>query len=202
MFAKLSIHRVSFVALAALLAAGTASAQPKSDLLSNVYAGANLGLYNKYDLRCDNGVKCDKTASAGGKVYAGYMFDERYGVEAVGFGMKSGVGSIKNKDNSYSPGSVNLRGIGLTGVLAFGEGPFTFKGRLGAAYTKGKSYSAATGRSESKSSLQPLIGAGVSYAFSKEISLNADWDRISGKYNGGNAKTNADMLSVGVSYKF
>ncbi|UDF33468.1 UNVERIFIED_ORG: porin family protein [Shinella sp. XGS7] len=202
MFPQLfSKTRASLMALIALGAAGAASAAPVAQQGESNYVGGSLGLYKKYDLNCDTGVKCDKTPSTAGKIYGGHMFDERYGVEAMAFGMKSGVGSIKDKAGASVPGSVNLRGLGVSGVAAFGEGPFTFKGRLGVAYTKGKSNNYSTGTSESKSSLQPLIGAGVSYALSKEVSLNADWDRVSGKYNG-NAKTHANMVSVGLSYKF
>jgi OOP family OmpA-OmpF porin len=188
----------AFAATTALLATGAAAAQ-SSQAGPSAYAGASLGLYNKYDLDCQSGVKCDKSAKTGGKIYGGYMFDETFGVEAMGFGLKSGIGSLKNQANVLVPGSVNLRGLGVSGVAAYNAGPFTLKGRLGLAYTQAKSYA---GVAEKKSSTRPLIGAGVSYALTEQIALNADWDRISAKYGSNKVKTHADMFSVGLSYKF
>lgn len=189
----------AFATATALLAAGAASAQSSSKAGPSMYAGASLGLSNKYDISCQTGVKCDKTAKTGGKIFGGYMFDETFGVEAMGFGIKSGIGSLKNQANVLVPGSVNLRGLGVSGVAAYNAGPFALKGRLGVAYTQAKSYAGATTK---KSSMQPLIGAGVSYALTEQIALNADWDRISAKYGSNKVKTHADMFSVGLSYKF
>lgn len=188
--------RAPLMALIALGAAGVASAQQTSN-----YVGASVGLYNKYSLRCVQGSKCDDTPSAGGKIFGGHMFSENFGLEASAFGTKSAFGAVKDVKGTTQPGSVNLRGLGLSGVAAISEGPFTFKGRLGVAYTQGKASYASSGVQSKESGLQPLIGAGVSYDLSKQLALNADFDRISGKYND-KAKAHANMVSVGLSYKF
>ncbi len=187
--------RVLIATLLAGAAAASASAQTNSN--PQPYMGANVSLYSKYDLRCDSGVHCDRKADLGGKIFGGYQF-EQFGVEALAFGLKSGQGSLKN-GNAYEAGSLSQSGLGVVGVLPISEGPFTFKGKLGLAYVRGKA-SLASGVQD-KSSVQPLIGAGVSYAINKQVSINADWDRFQAKYNNG-GKSHANMLSMGVSYAF
>ncbi len=178
--------------------AGAASAQTASLSKPDYYAGAGLGVYNKYSLRCVTGAACDRTADLGGKVYGGADFGS-FGVEALAFGLKSAQAGLKNGSGLTVPGSVSMSGVGVVGVMPYALGDLTLKGRLGLGYVRGKA-SLASGVQDD-SSVRPLLGLGASYALNKQVSLNADWDRFEAKYNG-SGKAHANMLSVGVSYKF
>lgn len=178
--------------------AGAASAQTASLSKPDYYAGAGLGVYNKYSLTCAAGAACDRTADLGGKIYGGADLGS-FGVEALAFGLKSAQGSLKNGSGLTVPGSVSMSGVGVVGVMPYALGDFTLKGRLGLGYVRGKA-SLASGVQDD-SSVRPLVGLGASYALNKQVSLNADWDRFEAKYSG-SGKTHANMLSVGVSYKF
>lgn len=184
-------------ALGTAAVGGNAAAGPQAQ--PEAYMGANLGLYSKYDISCSAGEKCDKTPSFGGKIYGGMMY-EQWGLEAVAFGTGKGEGTLKlgGKD---AQGSVKMGGLGVVGVLPLGFGGFTLKGKLGAAYTHGTA-NYKSGASDSKNSIAPLFGAGLSYAFSKQVSLTADLDHISAKYNTAGDKAAVNMLSIGASYKF
>ncbi len=199
------IKQVSFSSLIATLiatmcaaASGTAAAagpQAKPE----TYIGANVGLYNKYDFSCSAGQKCDKTASFSGKLYGGMQY-EQWGVEALAFGTGKGEGTLKlgGKD---AQGSVKMGGLGVVGVLPLNFGDFTLKGKLGAAYTHGTA-NYKSGVSESKNSFAPLLGASFSYTLTKQVSLTADVDHISAKYNKAGDKAAVNMFSIGASYKF
>lgn len=184
-------------ALGTVAAGHVAAAGPQDQ--PQAYVGANLGLYSKYDFSCSTGQTCDKTASFGGKVYGGMMY-EQWGLEALAFGTGKGEGTLKlgGKD---AQGSVKMGGLGFVGVLPLNFGDFSLKGKLGVAYTRGTA-TYKSGVSESKNGVAPLFGAGLSYAFSKQVSLTADIDHISAKYNKAGDKAAVNMFSVGASYKF
>lgn len=196
---KYPVLIASLVATAGLGLAGIASAQTSG---SSAYAGASVGVYNKYSLACGSGVDCDRTGSLGGKVYGGYDFGGYdfggWGVEALAFGVKSAKGSVYD-GSATVPGSVSLSGAGVVGVLPYTSGDFTLKGKLGLSYARGKA-SYAGGVSD-KSTVAPLVGASVGYALTKTVSLNADWDQFRSKYASDN-RTHVNMFSIGLSTKF
>ncbi|MCV2368332.1 outer membrane beta-barrel protein [Roseateles oligotrophus] len=198
-------QQVSFSSLIATLiatlgfaAAGNAAAAgPQAQ--AEAYMGANVGLYSKYDISCSAGQKCDKTASFGGKIFGGVMY-EQWGVEALAFGTGKGEGTLK-QGGKDAQGSVKMGGLGVVGVLPLNFGDFSLKGKLGAAYTHGTA-SYKSGASDSKNSIAPLFGAGLGYALNKQVSLTADVDHISAKYNKAGDKAAVNMFSIGASYKF
>ncbi len=188
----------TLIATLGVVAATSASAAgPQAE--PQAYVGANAGLYSKYDFSCGAGQKCDKTASFSGKVLGGMLY-EQWGVEAVAFGTGKGEGTLK-LGGKNTQGSVKMAGLGVVGVLPLNFGDFSLKGKLGVAYTKGTA-NYLGGASESKSSIAPLFGAGLSYALNKQVSLNADIDHISAKYNKAGDKAAVNMFSIGASYKF
>jgi opacity protein-like surface antigen len=186
------------ILLATLLSAlaGVASAQQSQ--APSAYIGANLGLYNKYNIDCAAGVTCDKTAKSAAKVYGGYNFDQ-FAIEGMLFTTGKAKGSLRQGSSTVA-GSVSDMGVGIYGVLPLSFDAFTLKGKLGAGYVRSKA-SFAAGGEQSKSSFTPLIGAGVSFAINKQWSINGDWDQIRGKYSS-DGKARVNMFSAGVSYKF
>lgn len=186
----------SLMALFALAAAaGSVHAAPQAE----TYVGANIGLYDKYDIKCNSGQKCDQTASLGGKIYGGINY-ENFGVEVLAFGVGKGEGQLRQAGKD-AQGTVKIGGLGVVGTLPLNFGDFTLKGKLGGAYTRGVA-NYTGGGSESKNSFGLLAGAGLSYAVSKTMSVNADYDYLSAKYNKAGDKANVNMFSVGLSYKF
>ncbi|MEJ6005338.1 outer membrane beta-barrel protein [Paucibacter sp. AS339] len=182
-------------AFALAVTAGSASAAPQAES----YVGANVGVYNKYDSKCSSGQKCDQTASLGGKIYGGINY-ENFGVEVMAFGAGKGEGTLRQAGQD-AQGSVKIGGLGVVGTLPLQLGDVTLKGKLGAAYTRGVANYTAGG-SESKNSFGLLGGAGLSYALSKTLSVNADYDYLSAKYNKAGDKASVNMFSLGLSYKF
>jgi OOP family OmpA-OmpF porin len=170
--------------LVAAAATGTASAGSTGSAndtqpLTETYVGANVGF--------------------GGKVYGGVLY-ENWGVEAVAFGTGKAEGTLKlaGKD---AKGEVKMSGVGLVGVLPLRLGDFTLKGKLGAGYARANA-SYKSGATDKASGLAPMAGVGVGYAFNKNISLVADLDFVSGKYNKAGDKAGIGMFSIGASYKF
>ncbi len=166
--------------IGALAAASTGlalAADPQNS--SETYVGANVGF--------------------GGKVYGGVLY-ENWGVEGVAFGTGKAEGTLKlaGKD---AKGEVKMSGAGLVGVLPLRLGDFTLKGKLGAAYVRANT-NYKSGGTDKASGLAPMAGVGVAYAFNKNVSLVADLDLVSGKYNKAGDKAGIGMLSIGASYKF
>lgn len=191
-----------FQALIATIVAGLGvalSGAAAAQTSAGPYVGGNINLYSKYSLNCDAGVTCDKTAKLGGKVYGGYDFGQ-YGVEAFAFSVGGAQGSLKNGATSVA-GKVREDGVGVYGVLPITNGDFTFKGKLGLAYTRGRA-SYAAGGSNSDKIFTSAIGAGVGYALTKTLSLNADWDQVGARYTEDSPRVRVNMFSVGLSHKF
>lgn len=176
---------------------GAAAAQTSPG--TGPYVGANINLYSKYSLDCDAGVNCDKTPRLGGKVYGGYDFGT-YAIEAFAFNAGGAKGSLRDGAISL-PGKLRQDGLGVVGVLPFTTGDLTFKGKLGVAYVRGRASYAAGGSSSDKA-FAPVVGAGISYALSKTLSLNADWDQTRAEYGLHSPRTTVNMFSLGLSTKF
>lgn len=163
------------------------------------YLGANINVYSKYSIDCDVGVNCEKTGRLSGKIYGGYDFGN-YGLEALVFA----AGEVKDSlfDGALShPGMVRQDGIGLVGVLPFTSGDLSFKGKLGVAYVRSRA-SYTSGGSTSDKAFTPIVGAGVSYALSKTLSMNTDWDQTRAEYGLHSPRTTINMFSLGLSTKF
>ncbi len=186
--------------IAASLFAGTALAASAQSLSKpEPYAGASLGVYNKYKLDCSAGVSCDRTGDWGGRIYGGLDYGS-FAVEGVAFGAKSGQGTLRLGNGTATPGSLSMTGAGVQGVLPFlVHGDFSLKGKLGLAYVRGKA--SIAGGVQDDSSWRPMGGVGLSYALNKQVSLNADYDTVQAKYNSA-GKVRTDMFSLGASYKF
>lgn len=166
--------------IAALAGAATVSARAADvQAQSETYVGANVGF--------------------GGKVYGGVLY-ESWGVEAVAFGTGKAEGTLKQAGKD-AKGEVKMSGAGLVGVLPLRLGDFTLKGKLGAGYARGNATYKAGG-TDKASGFAPMAGVGVGYAFNKNISLVADLDFVSGKYNKAGDKAGIGMFTIGASYKF
>jgi OOP family OmpA-OmpF porin len=122
---------------------------------------------------CAAGISCDNSDTAW-KIYGGWTFPGDFAAEVTYYDL--------GKFTASAPGTgtgASLRGTywGLGGAWLPQFGPSGWGGavRLGAAYGEGKL--GATGfDSQTRNDWHPYAGLGVSYAFSKNVKVEADWD--------------------------
>ncbi|MBY0236750.1 MAG: porin family protein [Burkholderiaceae bacterium] len=200
-----SVHRyipLTWLAVGLGLAAivGAAQAQPSVSQETSTYVGGNIGLLNNYRLDCNDGAACERNGKLSGKVYIGHNSEilGGLGIEAMAFSVGSAKGSLQRNGVSEA-GSIKQSGVGASVVLPWEMGDFGLKARLGVGYVRG-SVSYASGGSQARWSFQPLLGLGGSYALSKQMTLNLDWDAFSAIYGSGTSRMG--MLSAGISFKF
>lgn len=132
------------------------------------------------------GLSTDKSAT-GGKIYGGYSFTPNFGLEAgyATFGkFKSAAGSLK-ADGFYAD---------AVGTLPLGYG-FSALGRVGVFNGKLDSSLGGDDRGTSYK-----VGAGVQYDFDPKLGIRGEWERY--RFDALGTKSNADMYSVGLNYKF
>jgi len=132
------------------------------------------------------GVSTDKS-STGGKLYGGYSFTPNFSLEA-GYAtlgkFESAAGSVK-ADGFYAD---------AVGTLPLGNG-FSALGRVGLFNGKLDSSLAGDDRGTSYK-----VGAGVQYDFDPRLGIRGEWERY--RFDALGTKSNADMYSVGLNYKF
>lgn len=127
------------------------------------------------------------TSATGGKIYGGYSFTPNVGLEAgyARFGkFKSAAGSLK-ADGFYAD---------AVGTLPLGNG-FSALGRVGLFNGKLDSSLAGDDRGTSYK-----VGAGVQYDFDPKLGIRGEWERY--RFDALGTKSNADMYSVGLNYRF
>lgn len=167
----------AFVSAAALTALAGAHAQ-------GPYAGASLGTSRFQD--DIGGVSTDRTGT-GGKIYAGYGLTPNIAVEA-GF---ADLGKA-----SSAAGSLREDGVFLDLVASVPVGQsFSVFGRLGAF----NGHSDVTGGSNEHGT-EAKYGLGLQYDFNQKVGLRGEWERYRFKAFGG--KSDTDLYSIGVNYKF
>lgn len=164
---------------ASLLAAAAAQAQGLSvggSLGSTRYKGDDVG-----------GLSTDRS-DTGGKVYGGYSFTPNVGLE-LGY---ASLGKFPS-----AAGEAKARGTYLdaVGTLPLGNN-FSAIGRVG--LFGGRLENTAIGASDSGTNYK--VGAGVQYDFDKNLGVRGEWERY--RFDAFDTKSNVDMYSVGLNYKF
>jgi OOP family OmpA-OmpF porin len=169
---------LALVATLTAISAGSAHAE-------GLYAGGNLGFsHYKGDSLFGSSTDSSDTAL---KLYGGYGITPNVAIE-TGY---SRIGKFKS-----SLGDLRASGlfVDAVGLLPLGNG-FTAMGRAG--LFNGKLDSSFAG-SDRGTSLK--IGAGVQYDLASNVGVRGEWERY--RFDALNTKTNADVYSVGVNYKF
>jgi OOP family OmpA-OmpF porin len=186
--------------LGALVAAPPAWAQP------GFYIGASGGS-SDFDNDIATGLITSgtvDTGSSGFKLFGGYQFGEHFGVELsyVDLGKAGYSGSYFGAP--VTGGKVEVWGLNLSAVGTLPlNSTFAVFGKLGlfAWEAKSKDTTGGVPFSDTVSGGDFSFGAGVSVRFTKNLSARVEWERfgLTGyDYDLGNA----DMLSVGIAYKF
>jgi len=185
---KRTILTPSLLAAAALLS-GTGASHAEG-----LSVGASLGGVRQNGDTL-GGYPTDR-GSFGGKIYGGYSFTPNFSLEA-GY---ADLGRIRS-----DAGRRRADGFFLDAVGTFALGnDFSLLGRVGVFDGKlrqdlnGSQIDGSTSASERGTSYK--VGAGLQYDFNKNTALRAEWEHY--RFNALDTTPHADLLSVGVNYKF
>ncbi|APA67443.1 outer membrane beta-barrel protein [Janthinobacterium sp. 1_2014MBL_MicDiv] len=177
---------------------GAALAFPLFAQAESIYAGANIG-------RAELKVSADQGSSrkdndTGYKVYAGYDFTQNFGAEAgyVDFGKLS-----QNIEDMKSAIKNHAFYVAATGTLPLNE-QFSLFAKAGVAQNRAKLTINALNfsKSESHNKTSALFGIGAAYHFDKKLSLVAEYENFGKVASEDGATLKADLLSIGLRYKF
>jgi OOP family OmpA-OmpF porin len=171
----------STLGAAALLASALAlPAFAQGSLTGHPYIGAAGGA-SHLNGGCAAGVSCDNNDTAW-KIYGGWTFPGDFAAELTYYDL--------GKFSAVAPGTstgASLRGsywgLGGAWLPQFGTSGWGAAVRLGAAYGEGKLD--VTGfDSQTRDDWHPYGGLGVSYAFSKNVKVEADldWTKIGSQF--------------------
>jgi hypothetical protein len=199
------LNRHTRIASAAVLALLSFAASAQN------YVSGSVGISHNYDMDCVAGASCDRSANSTGKITFGHEFgstplwggDFGGAVEIMGFRAAEAKAGFNNGNGNAAlvAGSGYSTGLAAAYAMHLAYGDFAVKTRLGAAYTKG-SVDYLAGGSDSNSSWVPYVGLGASYALTKNVNLDLDWDRLPTRFRDNTDKVNVNMLSLGATYKF
>lgn len=180
-------------AIVGLVLSAAASAQ--STFTSQTYLGAEVGKGSWND-NCNASMPCS-TNSNTYKIFGGYQFDKNFALEGSYFSL----GSIKGSAN-YNGGlnPLRLKGTGFELDAVYQHelaNQLSGFAKLGVASIKTEGSGAI---SDSTTSTQPVIGVGLNYQLTKELSLRTELESRRVKFEGN--KETINNLSVGLQYHF
>ncbi len=173
---------------------------------ADFYAGGSLGLSrykNASDFE-DSGVtiRVDDKTDTGYKLFGGAEVMPNFAVEA-GY---ADLGKLKATGIAFGvsvPVTVKAHGyfVDAVGLLPVSQGVTLFA-KLGVLSGKTKVSASAAGFSASQSETDTnlKLGFGANYELSKSVLIRAEWERY--RFGSGSDKSDADLVTVGASFKF
>jgi opacity protein-like surface antigen len=186
-----------------ILSAGSALAQAQQPQQYGVpwrgdfwgYVGASGG-ESKFRAECNRTItqfECDRK-DTGFKVYAGGQLSQILGLE-IGY---TDFGRIRTAGGETDAWAVPLS---LTAGVPIGS-RFAAFGKVGGVYGRTDVTASLDSLTETghKSGWGWTYGAGATFAITPAIQLRADWDRY--KLDFANGRSDVDMLSAGVQFRF
>ncbi|MGX9774053.1 Outer membrane protein A precursor [compost metagenome] len=176
---------------------GAALAFPLFAQAENIYVGANVG---RSELKLSGDDVSGKENKTGFKVYAGYDFTPNFGAEAgyVNFGkLKESEGneSLSMETSAFYAAA--------TGTLPL-NAEFSLFAKVGVTqnHTKVKLNLVGFNASGSKNKTAALFGIGAAYNINKNLSAVAEYENFGKTLSQDGMKLKADLLSIGLRYKF
>ncbi len=155
------------------------------------YAGASVG-QSTFDSNCAPGFSCDDNAM-GFKLYTGGQLWKMLGLE-VGY---VNLGKFERAGGSVKAQGLNLSLVGNLPV----SNVFSLFGKVGTTYGFTKTTASAPGvNSGSENGFGYSYGAGLSFDVSTMLQVTAEWDKY--RFRTVNGRDNAELVSVGLRYKF
>ena len=186
--------------LSAALAA-TAFAFPLAAQAAGAYVGASVGSV-EHKLTVDgDSASADKT---GAKLLVGYGFTDYFGVE-LGYahlGRLSGSASdgINSASLSYKAQALYLAG---TATLPLGSQFSLFaKGGIAANHAKGRVTLNGETKNGRSGNATGMFGVGAAYSVTSALAIVAEYENFGKVLDKNEAHTKAQMVSVGLRYKF
>ncbi|MGK5019260.1 outer membrane beta-barrel protein [Janthinobacterium lividum] len=176
---------------------GAALAFPLFAQAEGAYIGANVG---RSELKLSGDFGSGKDNKTGYKAYAGYDFTQNFGAEAgyVNFG------KVKDSENNDSL-SVDTSAfyVAATGTLPLNE-QFSLFAKAGVSQNRTKFNVDAMGFNfnVSKNKTAALFGIGAAYNINKNLSAVAEYENFGKTLSVNGATVKADLLSIGLRYKF
>jgi OOP family OmpA-OmpF porin len=186
--------------LAALV--GAALAFPLIAQAEGAYIGANLGRANqKLSIEDAGSVKDNGT---GVKIYGGFDFTKNFGAEAgyINFG-KGEVSVTDGLDTVSISSRPRALYLAATGTLPLND-QFSLLAKLGVARNSTKVVGTINGDSESETFKRTtaVFGLGVAYNVTKNLAIVGEYENFGKVLSEDGANLKADLISVGVRYKF
>lgn len=185
--------------LAALLA--SAFAFSASAHAAGAYIGSNVGsVQHKLTIDGDS----TKERKAGFKLYGGYSFNESFGVEAgyvhMGKVSDSETDGTDTVSLSYRARAMYIAG---TATLPLSQ-EFALFAKAGVTANRGKVTARFNSDSDSlkRSNTAAMFGFGAEYSFAKNMSVVAEYENFGKIINEDEGSTKAQMVSLGLRYKF
>ena len=202
-----------------LALAGTASAQQSGR--TDFYGGVSLGQakFNANTGGIDSGL-----ATAGGiggissaidgrntgfKLRLGYRLSDRLALEGgyVDFGKANYSASYTVPGAGNASGRMEAEGVNfdVLGRIPLNRG-FAVFGKAGVLLSRVETNVSSADGSASVSSrattLRPGLGGGIDYTLSRNVSLRTEWERYFKVGNDSTGKSDVDLLSAGLDYRF
>lgn len=186
------MKRTILLAVLAALA-GTAAAQSQG-----AYVGGNVGrAEQKVSL---DGFGSEKDHDTGFKLYGGYNFTQNFGLEAGYADLGKLERSAFDETVSIEPTSVYFAATGTVPL----DAQFSLFGKAGVARTEVKGTVSGFGFRESgkENRTSGYFAVGAAYAINNNFSVVAEYEYFGKIYKEEGADVKANMVSVGVRYKF
>jgi len=190
--------------------AAIAFASLGTSAFAQTYVGAGIGA-GRLAAGCDEGVACKFTRPAG-KVLAGYA------LQGTDFAVEAGFDRLGSFREGSGQMSIGIQASALTLGAAWRpqfDGGWGAVARVGAAYVRASTH--VTGAiigggqgtvlfdiAEAKTTWQPVLGLGATYAITPNIRLAADWDhtRLHATFQGLSAAHGVNMVTLGATFGF
>lgn len=180
---------------------GAALALPLIAQAEGFYIGANVG---RAEQKLSAGGESAKETDTGFKLYGGRDFTKNFGIEVgyVNFGKVGGsiTDSVGTWSVSLKPSALYLAG---TGTLPLSE-QFSLFAKAGVSFNRTK-ISVSTpdiSGSTTKSTTAALLGIGAAYQFAPNMSVVAEYENFGKVLDEDGINVKADLISVGLRYKF
>lgn len=186
--------------LVALL--GTALALPMAVQAQGAYVGVNVGRAEQ-KLSIDE-VGSIKENSTGFKLYGGVDFTKNFGLE-LGYAVlgkleESATDGVDTASFSMKPRAFY---VAATGTIPLND-QFSFFGKAGLSANRTKISASFNDQSDSdtESETSLMFGIGAAYNFTKNLALVAEYENYGKVLKDDGADLKANMLSLGLRYKF
>lgn len=183
------------------IALGIALSVPFAANADDAYVGVNVGSATQ---KISSGGASGSENKTGAKIYAGSSIDKNFGVEVgyVNFGkisksFSSGANSAKIGVDSYAAY------LAATAIAPISS-QFSLFAKLGLTANRSKLSATLNGASSSidENHTDTIIGVGAAYAFSNKLSGVVEYENFGKVVKGDGVEVKADMVSVGLRYKF